>query len=73
MTNFLKLRESLGVDKEMHFHILGGMHGFSFSEKQAIKLVPFRRTCKGLIYQTRINGRHKCRPYNDKKRKFLLY
>ena len=25
------------------------------------------------IYQTRNDGRHKCRPYNDLKRKFLYY
>jgi len=38
LTIFLKQRESLGIDKEMPFHILGGMHGFRFSDKQAVEL-----------------------------------
>ncbi len=29
------------------------------------------KTCRGLIYQTRNNGRHKCRPYGYIKREFL--
>jgi 7,8-dihydropterin-6-yl-methyl-4-(beta-D-ribofuranosyl)aminobenzene 5'-phosphate synthase len=35
---FLNKREILGVDKKMPFHIFGGMHGFSFTEKQAKEL-----------------------------------
>jgi 7,8-dihydropterin-6-yl-methyl-4-(beta-D-ribofuranosyl)aminobenzene 5'-phosphate synthase len=35
LMNFLKNRERLGIDKKTPFHILGGMHGFSFTEKQA--------------------------------------
>jgi hypothetical protein len=31
------------------------------------------RTCRGSIYRTRNDGRHKCRPYEDLKRKFLYY
>jgi len=29
------------------------------------------RTCRGSIYRTRNDGRHKCRPYKDLKREFL--
>jgi hypothetical protein len=31
------------------------------------------RTCRGSIYRTRNDGRHKCRPYKDLKKKFLFY
>ncbi|MCK4244439.1 MAG: hypothetical protein KAX20_02300, partial [Candidatus Omnitrophica bacterium] len=32
---------------------------------------PSVRTCRGRIYPTRNNGRHKCRPYNTLKREVL--
>ncbi len=31
------------------------------------------QACRGSIYRTRNDGRHKCRPYKDLKRKFLYY
>ena len=31
------------------------------------------RACRGSIYRTRNDGRHKCRPYKDLKKKFLDY
>jgi metal-dependent hydrolase (beta-lactamase superfamily II) len=34
LIRFLDTREALGIDKTMPFHILGGMHGFSFNENQ---------------------------------------
>jgi len=45
-------------------------------------IAPSVRTCRGSIrstlrlstgYRTRNDGRHKCRPYKDLKRKFLYY
>ena len=36
-------------------------------------IAPAVRTCRGSIYRTRNDGRHKCRPYKDLKRKFLYY
>lgn len=38
LTDFLALRESLGIDKEMPFHVLGGMHQFGFPDKVAVEL-----------------------------------
>jgi 7,8-dihydropterin-6-yl-methyl-4-(beta-D-ribofuranosyl)aminobenzene 5'-phosphate synthase len=34
LIKFLKQREKLGIDKKMPFHIFGGMHGFSFTDKE---------------------------------------
>ncbi len=36
-------------------------------------IAPAVRTCRGSIYRTRNDGRHKCRPYKDLKGKFLYY
>ena len=36
-------------------------------------IAPSVRTCRGSIYRTRNDGRHKCRPYKDLKRKVLYY
>jgi hypothetical protein len=36
-------------------------------------IAPSVRACRGSIYRTRNDGRHKCRPYKDLKRKFLYY
>ncbi len=36
-------------------------------------MAPAVRTCRGSIYRTRNDGRHKCRPYKDLKRKFPYY
>jgi len=36
-------------------------------------IAPLVRTCRGSIYRTRNDGRHKCRPYKDLKMKFLYY
>ncbi len=37
------------------------------------RITPSVRVCRGSIYRTRNDGRHKCRPYKDLKRKFLCY
>ena len=36
-------------------------------------IAPSVRTCRGSIYRTRNDGRHKCRPYKDLKWDFLYY
>jgi hypothetical protein len=36
-------------------------------------IAPAVRTCRGSIYRTPNDGRHKCRPYKELKRKFLYY
>jgi hypothetical protein len=36
-------------------------------------IAPAVRTCRGSIYRTRNDGRHKCRPYKDLKGKFPYY
>ena len=37
------------------------------------RIAPSVRACRGSIYRTRNDGRHKCRPYKGLKRKFLYY
>ncbi|MBN1695875.1 MAG: MBL fold metallo-hydrolase [Spirochaetales bacterium] len=35
LVSFLDTRNELGIDPKLPFHIFGGMHGFSFTDKQA--------------------------------------
>lgn len=37
---FLDQRSSLGLDQNLPLHLLGGMHGFRFSDQEAAKLSP---------------------------------
>ncbi len=49
----------------------------AFSEVPSLALMNISHlrcgACRGSIYRTRNDGRHKCRPYKDLKRKFLYY
>ena len=38
LINFLEQRSILGIDQKMPFYIIGGMHGFYFTDKQALEL-----------------------------------